>query len=89
MNSKGFRSESGPFPEPEPKAKKILAAMYAENDFYALSSSGAVREAFLTPLEYAGKMRVSIRTVYELLRAGKIRAKRVGRQWRIYEMDEG
>jgi excisionase family DNA binding protein len=38
----------------------------------------------LTPAEYAGERRVSVRTVYRLIYAGRIPAERVGHQWRIW-----
>jgi len=38
----------------------------------------------LTPDEYAAEHKVSVRTVYRLIKAGRIPAYRVGVQWRIY-----
>jgi len=38
----------------------------------------------LTPDEYARERKVSTRTVYRLIRKGKIPAERVGAQWRIW-----
>lgn len=38
----------------------------------------------LTPEEYAAECKVSVRTVYRLIKAGKIPATRVGRQWRLW-----
>ncbi len=38
----------------------------------------------LTPEEYATERKVSTRTVYRLIKAGKIKAERVGAQWRIF-----
>lgn len=38
----------------------------------------------LTPEEYASERKVSVRTVYRLIQAGKLPAERVGRQWRIW-----
>lgn len=38
----------------------------------------------LTPEEYARERRVSARTVYRLIKSGKLKAERVGRQWRIW-----
>lgn len=38
----------------------------------------------LTPDEYALERKVSLRTVYRLLRTGKIPSERVGHQWRIW-----
>jgi len=41
----------------------------------------------LTPDEYASERKVSTRTVYRLIKAGKIPAERVGTQWRIWIAD--
>ena len=41
----------------------------------------------LTPDEYAIERKVSTRTVYRLIKAGKIPAERVGTQWRIWIVD--
>jgi excisionase family DNA binding protein len=38
----------------------------------------------LTPEEYATARRISTRTVYRLIRSGKVPAERVGAQWRIW-----
>lgn len=38
----------------------------------------------LTPEEYARERRVSLKTVYRLIKAGKVKAERVGQQWRIW-----
>lgn len=38
---------------------------------------------YLTPAEAASELRVSLGTIYSLLRAGKIRAVKVGAQYRI------
>ena len=38
----------------------------------------------LTPDEYAIERKVSVRTVYRLIKAGKLPAERVGSQWRIW-----
>jgi len=38
----------------------------------------------LTPEEYARERKVSVRTVYRLIKADKVPAERVGRQWRIW-----
>lgn len=38
----------------------------------------------LTPDEYADERKVSVRTVYRLIKAGKLPAERVGSQWRIW-----
>ena len=39
----------------------------------------------LTVAEVAGILRVSVRTVYNLLEAGTLRGVRVGRAWRVPE----
>lgn len=38
---------------------------------------------YLTVTQYAVKMQISTKTVYHLIKDGKIPAQRVGRQWRI------
>jgi excisionase family DNA binding protein len=38
----------------------------------------------LTPDEYALERKVSTRTVYRLIKSGKLKAERVGSQWRIW-----
>lgn len=38
----------------------------------------------VTPEEYARERRISVRTVYRLIKAGKVKAERVGAQWRIW-----
>lgn len=38
----------------------------------------------LTPEEYARERRVSVRTVYRLLKSGTVKGERVGKQWRIW-----
>jgi excisionase family DNA binding protein len=40
-----------------------------------------------TPAEAAPYLKVSINTVHELCRTGQLRARRVGRQWRILKSD--
>ena len=40
---------------------------------------------YLTVYEISDKLHVSIRTIYKLLRAKKILAKKVGRVWRVSE----
>ena len=42
-------------------------------------------EKLLTVAEVAGILRVSVRTVYNLLEAGALRGVRVGRAWRVLE----
>jgi excisionase family DNA binding protein len=54
--------------------------------------SGAVAtfltdEIFLTTEEVLGYLQVNLRTVYRLIKAGKIPAVRVGRQWRFRKRD--
>lgn len=38
----------------------------------------------LTPDEYALERKVSLKTVYRLIKRGKLPAERVGQQWRIW-----
>ena len=38
----------------------------------------------VTPEEYADERRVSLKTVYRLIKARKVPAERVGQQWRIW-----
>ncbi|MGE3619074.1 MAG: helix-turn-helix domain-containing protein [Acidimicrobiia bacterium] len=45
------------------------------------------RPRFLTPAEVAELLRVSPMTVYRLIKAGEIRAARIGRSFRIREQD--
>ena len=44
-------------------------------------------EVFLTTDEVLGYLQVNLRTVYRLIKAGKIPAVRVGRQWRFRKRD--
>jgi excisionase family DNA binding protein len=44
-------------------------------------------ETFLTTEEVLGYLQVNLRTVYRLIKAGKIPAVRVGRQWRFRKRD--
>jgi excisionase family DNA binding protein len=44
-------------------------------------------ETFLTTEQVLGYLRVNLRTVYRLIKAGKIPAVRVGRQWRFRQRD--
>lgn len=46
-----------------------------------------VEEAFLTTDEVLEYLQVNLRTVYRLIKAGKIPAVRVGRQWRFRKRD--
>ncbi len=47
----------------------------------------AIDEAFLTTEEVLEYLQVNLRTVYRLIKAGKIPAVRVGRQWRFRKSD--
>ena len=38
----------------------------------------------VTPEEYATERRVSLKTVYRLIKANRVPAERVGQQWRIW-----
>ena len=44
-------------------------------------------ETFLTTEEVLEYLQVNLRTVYRLIKAGKIPAVRVGRQWRFRKRD--
>lgn len=46
-----------------------------------------IDETFLTTEEVLGYLQVNLRTVYRLIKAGKIPAVRVGRQWRFRKSD--
>ncbi len=46
-----------------------------------------IDEAFLTTEEVLAYLQVNLRTVYRLIKAGKIPAVRVGRQWRYRKRD--
>ena len=46
-----------------------------------------IDEAFLTTEEVLDYLHVNLRTVYRLIKAGKIPAVRVGRQWRFRKSD--
>ena len=46
-----------------------------------------IDETFLTTDEVLGYLQVNLRTVYRLIKAGKIPAVRVGRQWRFRKSD--
>ena len=45
------------------------------------------RSRFLTPAEVAELLRVSSMTVYRLIKAGELRAARIGKSYRISEED--
>jgi len=38
----------------------------------------------LTPKDFATSRRISLRTVYRLIKSGKLPAERVGNQWRLW-----
>jgi excisionase family DNA binding protein len=46
-----------------------------------------IDESFLTTEEVLDYLQVNLRTVYRLIKAGKIPAVRVGRQWRFRKRD--
>ena len=46
-----------------------------------------IDESFLTTEEVLEYLQVNLRTVYRLIKAGKIPAVRVGRQWRFKRAD--
>ena len=46
-----------------------------------------IDESFLTTEEVLEYLQVNLRTVYRLIKAGKIPAIRVGRQWRFRKRD--
>jgi excisionase family DNA binding protein len=46
-------------------------------------ASDATRPRFLTPAEVAEELRVSAMTVYRLIKAGELRAARIGKSYRI------
>src|SRR5690349_15070945 len=46
-----------------------------------------IEETFLTTEEVLEYLQVNLRTVYRLIKAGKIPAVRVGRQWRFRKRD--
>jgi putative molybdopterin biosynthesis protein len=48
---------------------------------------GAVMERMLTPKEVAQILKVNLYTVYNWLKAGKIRAYKLGRVYRVAEKD--
>lgn len=54
--------------------------MYDANDN---SNPGSDGQELLTPEEAAFKLRVSLDTIYKLIRRGDIPATKVGSQWRI------
>lgn len=45
------------------------------------------RPEFLTPAEVAEQLRVSSMTVYRLIKAGELRAARIGKSYRIRGVD--
>ncbi len=50
-------------------------------------AQGMSRARFLTVAEVASLMRVSSMTVYRLIKAGELRAARVGKSYRVREDD--
>lgn len=52
-----------------------------------MATSPQARATFLTPQEVADLLRVSSMTVYRLIKAGELRAVRVGKAYRIREDD--
>jgi excisionase family DNA binding protein len=52
-----------------------------------MATSPHARATFLTPQEVADLLRVSSMTVYRLIKAGELRAVRVGKAYRIREDD--
>src|SRR5262245_3981218 len=66
--------------------------MQTSNRAESITESGKVRpspmdEGFLTTEEVLDYLHVNLRTVYRLIKAGKIPAVRVGRQWRFRKRD--
>ena len=51
------------------------------------TDAGRRRPGFLTPSEVADVLRVSDMTVYRLIKAGELRALRIGKSYRISEDD--
>ena len=51
------------------------------------SANSSMDETFLTTEEVLAYLQVNLRTVYRLIKAGKIPAVRVGRQWRFRKRD--
>src|SRR5580765_4526763 len=52
-----------------------------------MRTSTMIDETFLTTEEVLEYLQVNLRTVYRLIKAGKIPAVRVGRQWRFRKSD--
>ena len=50
-------------------------------------ANASARPRFLTPAEVAEQLRVSSMTVYRLIKAGELRAVRIGRSFRLREDD--
>jgi excisionase family DNA binding protein len=50
-------------------------------------ATSPARPRFLTPAEVADQLRVSAMTVYRLIKAGELRAARIGKSYRIREED--
>ena len=55
--------------------------------YFALALNFPTDEVFLTTEEVLEYLQVNLRTVYRLIKAGKIPAVRVGRQWRFRKRD--
>ena len=53
----------------------------------AFLATSSPRPRFLTPAEVAQQLRVSAMTVYRLIKAGDLRAARIGKSYRIREDD--
>ena len=50
-------------------------------------ATSPARPRFLTPAEVAEQLRVSAMTVYRLIKAGELRAARIGKSYRVLEED--
>src|SRR4029077_13679633 len=71
------RSSSRRLPARAPRARRKRVQ---DTDFM-------IDETFLTTEEVLEYLQVNLRTVYRLIKAGKIPAVRVGRQWRFRKRD--
>ena len=58
-----------------------------QNQRYLVATNFPSDEIFLTTEEVLEYLQVNLRTVYRLIKAGKIPAVRVGRQWRFRKRD--
>lgn len=61
--------------------------MYNTAKLFRVTSNRATDDVFLTTEEVLEYLQVNLRTVYRLIKAGKIPAVRVGRQWRFRKYD--